>query len=166
MRLFVGLTQKDSLMTSQTQTASYDAESRTATSDRLLRGAFRFNAIVSAAFAVLWILAGALVSEFIGLDTPVLGMSGGTFFNALGILFIPFIVLLGVLASRETIPLPIAWGIFIVDSAWVVLSFVLLITDALGLNTAGSWAMMLQADLVIVISIAEFIGIRRLRQTA
>jgi len=48
------------------------------------------------------------------------------------------------------------------DALWVVASIVVLATDAFNLSTEGRWLVLIAADIVGMLAIAEFIGVRRL----
>lgn len=56
----------------------------------------------------------------------------------------------------------LAWFVITMDSAWVVLSMLLLLTNALDLNTAGNWAVLIQADIVLTLAVLQIIGVRRI----
>ena len=65
---------------------------------------------------------------------------------------------------REGTDLRQARLIVAANAAWVAASFLLLVTNALPLTTAGAWIVMIQADAVLVIIIAEIVAIRRLNK--
>jgi hypothetical protein len=52
--------------------------------------------------------------------------------------------------------------IFGLDVAWVIGSAILLLSGWLPLTTAGTWTVLVVADVVAIFAVLEFIGLRRL----
>lgn len=112
---------------------------------------------------LLLIFAAAPIAEFLGIqETPVLFFDGTGFLRLIGVGF--FIFAGGVfLAARESVLDPAKVKIIIaLNLGWCVASWLLLLTQALPLTTAGSWAVLLIADAVLVIALLEIWGLRRL----
>jgi hypothetical protein len=131
----------------------------TSTADKsiLLRRVLRVNAISSLGSALLLILASAPVAEWMGMESP----GGATLLLILGFGFAIFGGVVWYTANTQPLNTRLAWVITALDLAWVALSAVLLLTNALSLSTAGNWAVLIVADLVLALGVLEFIGVRR-----
>lgn len=152
-------------MTTVTQNTPTAVHS-TPTPDRatFLRRVFYANAEVSLLFAFLFVLfpGSASVAQFIGLENAFGLMSGSVLIGLLGLAFVPFAGLVLYTSTRRPIDRRLAWQVIALDSAWVFLSALVLLTNVLDLNTAGNWAVLIQADIVLTLAVLQIIGIRRL----
>jgi hypothetical protein len=86
-----------------------------------------------------------------------------TVLRVMGILFLPVAAL--VLYTAQTLNKRLAWFITAIDIGWPLLSFALLLTNALGLSTEGNWLLLIQADIVLLFGIMEWVGISRAKTT-
>ena len=140
-------------MTTHAQTqATY-----TAKPDQLLRNTLRANAVFSLVCGVLLLLDAKPIAEWMGLSsaTALMVLGGALLFWAADVAFV---------ATRPTLNKTFAQVIFGADVLWVVGSIAILLFDLFALSTAGKWIVLGVADIVLVISVAEFIGLRRLNQ--
>jgi hypothetical protein len=153
-------------MTTTTQDTNV-ARITSAAPDRstFLRRVFYANADISLLFAFLLVLfpGSASVAQSFGLENALGLMSGSAFFGILGLAFIPFAGLVFYTATRRPIDKRLVWFVIAMDSAWVILSILVLLTNVLNLNTAGNWAVLLQADVVLVLAVLQIIGVRRIK---
>jgi hypothetical protein len=88
---------------------------------------------------------------------------GAGFLQMIGIGFIGFGALCLFAATRQPFDVRLGWLVTALDFSWVILSALVLLTNALNLTTGGSWAVLIVADIVLVIGILEVVGLRRLR---
>jgi hypothetical protein len=86
-----------------------------------------------------------------------------TVLRVMGIGFLPVAAL--VLYTAQTLNKRLAWIITAADIGWPLLSFILLLTNALGLSTEGNWLLLIQADIVLLFGIMEWVGISRAKTT-
>jgi hypothetical protein len=86
-----------------------------------------------------------------------------TLLRVMGIGFLPVAAL--VLYTAQTLNKRLAWFITAIDIVWGLLSFILLLTNALGLSTGGNWLLLIQADIVLLFGIMEWVGISRAKTT-
>jgi hypothetical protein len=124
--------------------------------DNLLRNALRGNSIFSAVSGILLLVDARLLADFMGIESTI-----------------PFIVIgVGLLLYAANIflntrsrPVKKAFGWFavIADIAWVVISAIVLLTDAFDLTSGGKWLVLIIADMVLVFAIVQYIGIRRMK---
>jgi hypothetical protein len=138
-----------------TQAQSLNTATRQPNSSTL-RKALRANAIFSTISGIGFVLLSGPIADFLGLP----GSSAAILI--LGIVIVAFAAGLFFITSREEIDRREALAVFVMDVAWVVISAVILLTGALSLTPAGSWAVLIVADMVAVFAIWEFVGIRRL----
>ncbi len=124
--------------------------------DKLLTRTFAFDAVFSASWALLFLLAHQPIADFIGLSNP-------TSLLFLGVFFIFWAGVQAFIARNPTRNLHFTQAILAVDFLWVVGSYGLLLSQALQLNDVGNVALLIQADMVLVIAIAKIVGWRRSR---
>lgn len=123
--------------------------------DRLLRRALQANAIFSTICAALLVWAARPLGEWMGLPPTAL--------RVLGLGFIPFILFLFYMTRQPTINPAHARFILILDAAWVVLTPVLLLSGWLPLTATGKWIIILTTDIVAILAVLEYVGLRRYR---
>lgn len=127
----------------------------------LLRNTFRANAAFSFITATLLLITS---NEWLGIaDADVLGIMDGNgflMFIAIGTLIFGGAVMF--VSSQTPIKPQFAWEIVFADLAWVLVSWGLLLTNALPFSTAGSWAVLIVADIVLLFGVMQIIGIRRI----
>jgi hypothetical protein len=131
----------------------------------LLRNVLRGNALFSIVSGALIALASGPVAAFMGIaETSIFGLfSGQVLMLEIGLGVLIFGLAVGFVATRPTINRRWAQEILVADVAWIVLSAALLLGQWLPLTTAGSWAVLIVADVVTLFAITEFIGLRRIR---
>lgn len=133
--------------------------------DHLIRSALRANALFSTVSGLLFVLAASSIAEFLGIhQSRILGLlTGAGFILVLGLAILAFAGLLFYMTTRPVLDLSLARAVFVLDVAWVIVSLLILLSGALPLTTAGSWAVLIVSDIVAVFAIAEYVGLRRAR---
>jgi hypothetical protein len=128
-------------------------------SNNLLRRALQGDGLTTAAFGLLLTFGASPVASFMGVNNalPIL---------ALGLILAVYGAGLFVLASRETIDRRLPIIVIELNVAWVMGSAIVLAADLFGLTTGGRWGVLIVADLVALLTIAQFIGLRRDHQAA
>ncbi|MBZ0305814.1 MAG: hypothetical protein K8I82_07075 [Anaerolineae bacterium] len=146
-----------------TQTPVYVTEN---TPGRFLRRTLFGNGIFSTLSGLLFILAANPVANFLGIqNTSILGLfNGDGLIFLIGIDLLTFAAGLFFSATRPTLNRHHAILAIELDVAWVAASVIVLLTGALPLTTAGSWAVLIVADIVSVFAVLQFIGLRRLNR--
>ena len=136
--------------------------------DTLLRKALRANSAFSLASGLLLTFAAASIASFLGIEETSIfdGFDGTALVRVVGIGLIGYALLLYFFTQHSEITPMQGMEAVIADGAWVVGSVVLLLTDWLPLTSAGSWAILLVADVVLVFAIVQYIGVRRIKQGA
>lgn len=132
---------------------------------QLLRHALTANAIFSSISGLGFVLFSGQVAEFLGIEaTSILGLfDGQTFVLVIGIGLLLFALGLFVDVRQDEIDPAHAMVTIGMDMAWVVGSAVILITGALPFTTAGSWAVLIVADIVALFAIVQYVGLRRIQ---
>ncbi len=121
----------------------------------LLKKALVGNAVFSGVSGVFLAVAASWTAAFLGLDsaTPI---------TALGLILILYAPFLAWLSAQ---PRPRSWLVWMVielDILWVLGSAILIFTGILpGLTVAGKWGIAAIADIVAVIALLQYIGLRR-----
>jgi hypothetical protein len=125
-----------------------------ARSDNLLRKTFLANVTISTLTGALLVLDAAPLAQFMGLPSPWPLV-------AVGLVTVAFAFIVWQIARAYPIDLTRARVIAWLDVAWVVASYALLLLPGLPLTTEGRWAIGLVAEVVFVLAVLEFIGLRR-----
>jgi hypothetical protein len=120
----------------------------------LLRGSLRGNAAFSALSGLACLVAAGPLSVALGVPDP-------RWLAGLGVNLVAFAGLLGVLAARRPIHLPSTWIVVALDLLWVVGTVPLVLAD--GLTRTGNLVAVAVADVVLVLALLQYLGIRRLR---
>ncbi|HKV81315.1 MAG TPA: hypothetical protein VJP02_24420 [Candidatus Sulfotelmatobacter sp.] len=125
-------------------------------SQGLLKKALTGNAMFSVVSGVVILLANRWLVKFLGLPDNVS-------LAVVGISLIVYAALLLLSASRPRIRIPDAWVAVIMDVAWVVSSYavILLVPFSVG----GKWVIALVAELVLAFAILQWLGIRKIRKS-
>ncbi|GAA4109342.1 hypothetical protein ACFFTN_01945 [Aminobacter aganoensis] len=118
-----------------------------------LRKVLHADALISGAAGILMMLGAPLLS-------PLLGLPGELLFWA-GLVLVPFVAMLVVLARRVTVSRLLMIDIIVINALWVVASFGLLISGLVAPNALGIAFVVAQALAVAVFAELQFIGIRR-----
>ena len=133
-----------------------------ASSDRLLRRTLWGNAALSVSSgAVLAAFAGPFARLATHTPVQVLGLDLAIVLELLGVGFVAFGALCAWVASRPEMPMGWARTIFALDTAWVVISVVLLALPA-SWTTAGFAGIVVVALIVADLAILEYFGLRRI----
>ena len=133
-----------------------------ASTDRLLRRTLWANAGLSiASGAALALFADPFARLAAPAPVALAGLDLSALLALLGIGFVAFGGVCAWVASREV--LPVAWGraIFLLDTAWVAISAVLLALPGVW-STAGIVGIAAMALVVADLAILEYLGLRRI----
>lgn len=135
-------------------------------SDALLRTALRINGAFSGTCGLIASIASGGVSEAFGIEeASILSlMNGQAFVFLIGLGLIVFAFDLFWLASRPTIHEGLAWLIIGADLAWVMISWIMLVGNALPFSQAGGWTVLILSDIVLIFAIVQWVGLKRMTQ--
>lgn len=123
-------------------------------STRFLRISLRSNAAFSCLSGFVFSLAYIPIASFIGLQIPWIVL-------VTGLSLILFAIGLYLSSVRETPNLLEAKIAVALDLGWVLASAVII---SLGLlSRSGNWMLVAIADIVLVMAVLQFVGLRRLR---
>jgi hypothetical protein len=128
------------------------------TSDHLLRNTLRANSIFCMLSGLLLTVASEPIATFLGWSTfiPLI---------VIGIL----LILYGAMLFRRVLRAPIdsrtGMVYAIADSAWVIVSLLLLLTNLVPFTTEGKWAIAIQAVIVAVFAMLQFLGAQRVKRS-
>lgn len=117
-----------------------------------MRNVLIANVVFSTTFGVLFTLAAGAIVDFTGVPW-------GLYYRALGIGLLAFAGF--VFYTMRTLEPRLIWTVFVLDVAWVVGSYVLLVLNVLPITTAAKWAFAVIADAVLVFALLEWWGMRR-----
>ncbi|RJP55800.1 MAG: hypothetical protein C4557_00850 [Anaerolineaceae bacterium] len=113
------------------------------------------NAIFSGVSGLLFTFASASVARFLGIDASIIIL-------LIGIGLAGYAFLLYQNASRSEISKAFVLTAVVLDSIWVLLSIILLITNWVPFATEGKWAVGIVAAIVDVFATLQFIEWRRM----
>jgi hypothetical protein len=125
------------------------------TSNGLLRRALQADGLFGGiASGVLCIVGANPIASFMGLanSLPIL---------VIGVVLIAWGIALLTLSSRPIIDRRFVMAVIAANGVWMLASYIILAADLFGLTTGGRWAVLIVADVVLLFTIAEFIGLRR-----
>ncbi len=133
--------------------------------ERIIRYALRGNGVFSSISGALFTLASAGVANFLGIaDTSIFGLfNGATFILIIGIGLLVFAGGLFFNSARKLIDRTQARAAVLMDIGWIVASAIILLTSALPLTTAGSWTVLIVADITLVFTGLQYYGLRRMQ---
>lgn len=109
--------------------------------------------VVSALICLLW---AQPLAVGLGLTQPVI-------VTVLGVGLLLFAAEVAWIAIRTPEDRRALTIIFALDVAWVIASAIILLGGWLPLTPAGTWTIIVVADIVAVFAVLEFIGLRRMR---
>ncbi|WP_274629652.1 hypothetical protein [Arvimicrobium flavum] len=118
-----------------------------------LRNVFYADALISGAAGLLMILGAPLLA-------PVLGLPEALLLGA-GIILVPFVAMLIVVARRETVSRLVLIDIIAINAVWVAASFGLLFSGLVAPTALGVAFVAVQAVAVALFAQAQFVGMRR-----
>ena len=124
---------------------------------RFVRNALYANVIFSGTTGIAALIAATFLANFTGIENQAV-------FIALGVILIVYAVDLGWVASRHRVDPRFVWAAIILDTLWVAGSIMILLSGWLPLSTAGIWTVALIAEVVAILAVLQFIGLRRLQQ--
>lgn len=143
------------MMAAQTQ--------RQADGSLFLRRTLYGNSAFSVLSGILLIVAAGPIATLLGLENaPILGMSAATVLRIVGVGTVLFAAGMFRFVSQPTLNRRFVMTVFVLDAGWVIASVLLLVTGVLPLSAAGSWAVLVVADIAAVFAVLEFIGLRRM----
>jgi hypothetical protein len=122
----------------------------------LLKKALNGNAAFSVVSGVVVLSLNDWLVKFLGLpDTVSLAL--------LGMTLVVYAILLWLNARRSKIGIIEAWVAVIMDMAWVISSYVLIVV--VPISVGGKWVVALVAELVLAFAVLQWLGIRRVRKS-
>jgi hypothetical protein len=121
--------------------------------DKVLRA----DGIFALFSGTLLVIAASPIANLIAIDQPVILI-------VLGLVLFGYGAMLLVSAGRENMNRQVAWLAIILNSVWVIASYLGLFLGWFPVNTAGNWAIALVAEAVAIFAILEYIGLRRSRK--
>lgn len=147
-------------MTTQTLSNSIANTDKTT----FLRRVLQADAAVVAVSGLALIGFAQPFADFLG-STGIDSATMTTILRLIGLLFFPIAAFVLYTANSQPLKSRFAWGIIGFDFVWALTSLALLVTNALGLSTGGNWLMLIQADIVLLFGIMEWVGISRAKST-
>lgn len=129
----------------------------TKSNDRLLRTALRSNMLFSLITGAIATIAPRSVGDVIGGIPSMLIM-------VTGILLIAYAAILFWTTSQPEISPKWAWFAIVNDVAWVFGSIILLLVFGSIFTAAGKWIVAIIADIIAAFAIAQYIGLRRIKE--
>ncbi len=118
----------------------------------LLRKALMSNAAFSGLSGLVLTIAAPWLSERMGIPEPMI-------LRVVGVSLIGFAAALILNATRPEIDRKQAWLAVCLDFTWVLGSIVLLSLQLL--TASGNWAIVAVADVVLLLALAQALGLRR-----
>ena len=113
------------------------------------------NAIFSGVSGLLFLLASNPIAKFLGLDASLVVL-------ILGIGLVGYAVLIYTNVSRVEISSAFVLFAIIGDSAWVLLSIILLLTSWVPFSVEGKWAVGIIAVIVDIFATLQFLEWRKM----
>lgn len=121
----------------------------------LLRNTLRANAAFCAISGAISVVSSSALAEF-------LGIPDGAPLVVLGLGLLVYAAVLFYYTLQPVLDLRQAWIFTILDGLWVVGSAAVLALDLFALSNHGRWLVLILADIVLVFTILEYLGLRRL----
>lgn len=119
----------------------------------LLRRALLADALASGAVAVLLVAVPSLLEGLLAIPA--------TFLRWAGLILIPYVLLVALLGTRDTIAPGLAWMVVLANVAWVAASVLVLVMKSIEPNTLGLLFVLGQAAVVAALGAAQFAGLRQ-----
>jgi hypothetical protein len=123
--------------------------------DQFLRRVLQVDALVSAGSTAVALFAAGPVEALTGIPAGL--------HQTIGALFVFFVAGVAYTATRPTINRAAARTIMLLNFGWVALSAAALLFGWLPLTPAGFWVVVVQAVVVDLLAVAQFLGLRRAR---
>jgi len=124
-------------------------------SPKALRAVLVLDAVASAVTTLLLIGVAGLLALPFGLPEP--------FLRSVGLILIPFVVLVGWTATREVPPQPLVWVIMSANALWVVASIIFLLGPWVQPTMLGNGFVITQAVVVALFAELQLIALWRRR---
>jgi hypothetical protein len=122
-------------------------------STSFLRRALLVDAVASGASAVLMMAGASFLESLLGLPAPLL--------RGAGLILVPFVAIVGWLASRERVAASAVWAVIAMNAAWVVGSVAVLASDRFDPSTLGFAFVTAQAGTVAAFAELQYVGLRK-----
>ncbi|MEO9903670.1 hypothetical protein [Nisaea sp.] len=120
-------------------------------SPEAVRRLIMLDAAVSAASTLLLLMGADMLAESLGLPEQ--------FLHAIGLILVPFVLLVGWTATREVPPQAVVWAIVSANAGWVVASVIVLIGPWLQPTALGNGFVIGQAVVVGLMAEMQFIAL-------
>jgi hypothetical protein len=127
-------------------------------SPNLLRFALTIDAIASGASALLLLAGAGFLSGLLGLPQELLRIAG--------IVLVPFVALVGYLATREAPSAGAVWAVILINIAWVLGSVFVLVGGLTNPTMLGYAFVAAQAVAVLILADLQYFGLRRITSAA
>jgi len=121
----------------------------------LLRWSLLSNAVFSTVSGICFLVASKPIANLIELEMPIILIM-------IGVSLLIFATGLVFNALRKTISPLEAWIAVILDFTWVIASGVVIFIGVL--NATGNWGVAIIADVVLLLAILQFVGLRKLQK--
>ena len=130
-----------------------------ATKSSFLQKVLKVDGTFSAVSGVLFVVGAGPLAAFLGLNVtwPLL---------VIGISLLLYGADLWYFATRKQLNPAWVKVSIALDVAWIVASWLILLTGVPELTTAGKWAVAIVADAVMVMAILKVVGLRKMRKLA
>ncbi len=123
-----------------------------------LKTALRVDAAVSGATALLMVAGAGLLGPFLGLSVPLLFWAG--------VALLPFAALLIAVARRERASGAVLFDIVLLNTAWVIASFAILVAGVVEPNMTGVAFIVAQALAVALFALLQVSALHQAREAA
>ena len=121
-----------------------------------LKTTLRLDAAVSGAAALLMAAGAALLGPFLNLPVPLLFWAG--------VMLLLFVALLIVVARRKSASRILLFDIVLLNAAWVLASFIILIAGVVEPNMFGVTFVVVQALAVALFAVLQVSALRHARE--
>jgi hypothetical protein len=125
-------------------------------SPKLLRYALFADALASGASALLLLFAASYLTELLGLPVELMRVAG--------VVLVPFVALVGYLATRDEPPAGAVWAVILINIAWVAGSAFVLFGGVVSPTSLGFAFVAVQALAVLAFADFQFFGLRNTAQ--
>lgn len=134
----------------------------TTSNHSLLRNILTLDMVGCAVSGIGCLILSTPLAEFLAIaGKPIVGGIEGTLFIALiGLILLVFAVGIGWAISQLPTKFYV-WEVIGANIGWVVFSALLLLTSHVNLGNVAAWVVLIQADVVLVIALAEIYALRR-----
>lgn len=129
----------------------------------LLRNSLRLDAGLVVGGGAFLLALAAPVADALGIaEATILSLDGAGFVRANALFFLLWGPFLFYAATRTPLNRALAWVVIGVNVMYALAIYITLLAGWLPLTTVGVWALLIGADGVLAIAIAEYVGLRRL----